>query len=190
MKRKKQAFTLIELIVVITIFFIMVGLTYEPYTYYTKKQKVRNTGKEIARSIYEARNMAINWFASDSNVSIGVAFDSQEEYRDVIRFFSYPHSFSGSQIQPVISDDIQLIKTYKLQPGIQIDSVADQKNALFFFWAISGIGEYSYRDATNIKQTFWQDTIPISFSFWWAETWSPLAWQIQYLTKTNIIDYE
>jgi hypothetical protein len=45
--------------VAITIFFIVVGVSYAPYNYYMNKQKVRNTGKVIASSLYEARNMAL-----------------------------------------------------------------------------------------------------------------------------------
>jgi len=58
--QNNKAFTLIELIVVITIFCIMLLATYIPYTYYQTKAKVKFAVKDISQSIYEARNMAIN----------------------------------------------------------------------------------------------------------------------------------
>jgi prepilin-type N-terminal cleavage/methylation domain-containing protein len=57
---QKKAFTLIELLIAITIFFILTLITYVPYNFYMNKVKVRNTIKEISQSLYEARNMAIN----------------------------------------------------------------------------------------------------------------------------------
>jgi prepilin-type N-terminal cleavage/methylation domain-containing protein len=67
---KNKAFTLIELMVAITIFFVMLGAAYAPYQYYMNKAKVRNTMKEISSSLYEARNMAVNGTTSGSNISI------------------------------------------------------------------------------------------------------------------------
>jgi hypothetical protein len=80
------------------------------------KAKVRSAGKEISSSLYEARNMALHGVTDGSNVSIGLVFDSSEENKNKIHFYSYPHSFSGAQIIPILSDEIQLLKTYTLQP--------------------------------------------------------------------------
>jgi prepilin-type N-terminal cleavage/methylation domain-containing protein len=55
-----KAFSLLELIVVITLIGIMLLATYAPYSYYQTKAKVRMTIRDVAQSIYEARNMAIN----------------------------------------------------------------------------------------------------------------------------------
>jgi hypothetical protein len=153
------------------------------------KAKVRTVGKEISSSLYEARNMALHWVVDASNVSVWLSFDTSDEYKDKIRFFSYPHSFSGAEIIPAISADIKLLKTYTLQPGMQIDSVNGQNNTLFFFESISGNGTYSYTDNLNLKQLITDDIIKINYSFWWASAGTNLAWEIKYLTKTNIVDY-
>jgi prepilin-type N-terminal cleavage/methylation domain-containing protein len=61
MKNKnKLAFTLIELVIAMTIFFILVTMSYIPYNYYINKAKIRTSIREISQSLYEARNMAIN----------------------------------------------------------------------------------------------------------------------------------
>ena len=190
MNSQKKAFTLIELIVAITIFFVMLGVTYTPYTYYMNKAKVRSAAKEISSSLYEARNMVLHGVAWDWNISVWIAFDTSVENKDKIRFYSYPHSYTGSQIVPAISGDIQLIKTYVLQPGMQIDAINSQNNALFFFESISWNGTYSYTDDFNAKQLITDDELDIVFSFWWADSGSNLAGKIKYFTKTNIVDYE
>jgi prepilin-type N-terminal cleavage/methylation domain-containing protein len=58
--KNNKAFTLLELIVVITIFGIMLLATYIPYSYYQTKAKVKMAVKDISQNIYESRNMAIN----------------------------------------------------------------------------------------------------------------------------------
>jgi len=55
-----RAFTLIEFMVAISIFFILATASYAPYSYYSKKAKIRLTGKEISQILNEARNMSIN----------------------------------------------------------------------------------------------------------------------------------
>lgn len=83
--KKNKAFTLIELLVSISIFFILVLITYVPYNFYMNKVKVKNTIKEISQSLYEARNMAINWISENSNKSIWLYLSLEEP--SVIKFF-------------------------------------------------------------------------------------------------------
>ena len=68
---KIRAFTLIELIVAMAIFFIIVAVTYIPYSYYEVKQRVKVGAKQVSQTLYEARNMAINGQSSNNqNVSV------------------------------------------------------------------------------------------------------------------------
>jgi type II secretory pathway pseudopilin PulG len=57
--KNKKAFTLIELMVVITIMIIMVMAVHTPYQVYKNKQKVRNSTKIITQALYESRAKAI-----------------------------------------------------------------------------------------------------------------------------------
>lgn len=61
MKNKpNKAFTLIELLIAITIFFLISVMSYAPYNFYQKKVAIKNTGKQIAQTILRAKNMAVN----------------------------------------------------------------------------------------------------------------------------------
>lgn len=53
------AFTLIELMVVITIMSILMFASYIPYEHHQKKVTLRLAAKEISQSLSEARNLAI-----------------------------------------------------------------------------------------------------------------------------------
>lgn len=179
------AFTLIELIVACSIFFIMVSATYIPYNYYTTKEKVRITMKEISQALYEARNLAINWTESGSNISVWLYFDKSNW--NELSFFSYPYTYTWAQITNILDDNIQLIKKYNLQPNVNITWINSQNNGLFFFDAITWYWKYYYFDGS--RQDFSWDKINISFSYNNADPWSPLSWEVIYFTETNIVDY-
>jgi prepilin-type N-terminal cleavage/methylation domain-containing protein len=57
---KKSAFTLIELMITITIIVVLTMVTYAPYNYYQNKAKLKVSLREIGQLLYEARNMAVN----------------------------------------------------------------------------------------------------------------------------------
>lgn len=81
--------------------------------------------KEITKSIYDARNLAINGIDSGSgNISIGLYFDSTtEEAQKKLQYFSYPYTFSGSQILPEALGEIKILKEKTLPSGVTVDSV-------------------------------------------------------------------
>jgi len=60
MNFKKGGFTLVELIVTITIIIILSLMTYLPYSHYQNKAKLKLASREISQSFYEAKNMAIS----------------------------------------------------------------------------------------------------------------------------------
>lgn len=188
----KKAFTFIELLVSITIFFILVSITYIPYNFYMNKAKVRNTIKEISQNLYEARNMAINWISNWIsnwwNKSIWLYIDL-EKSSNTLNFYLYPYFFTWAQITNTISSDIELLKTYTLIEGMQIKSIAWQNNWLFLFEAITWNWKYFYWDSLWNKQNITNNEIQIDFSFKDAIIWSPLYWKLNYFTKTNIVDY-
>jgi hypothetical protein len=80
--------------VAMAIFFILVTVSYIPYSYYEVKQRVKIGAKTVSQTLYEARNMAINGQSSNNqNVSVGVFLDSQNSKNKVI-VFTYPFSFT------------------------------------------------------------------------------------------------
>jgi len=60
MKKQTSAFTLIELIIVMTIIGIVSIATYFPYAHHQKKTLVAQALREIAQSLSEARNLALH----------------------------------------------------------------------------------------------------------------------------------
>lgn len=185
----KKWFTLIELLIAITIFFIITFTTYAPYNYYTKKAKLNNATKEISQSLYSARNMAINWLTwLGFNNSVWVYFNNESSVKNKISFFSYPYNLASSLIIPETNLDIKLIKTITLPKWIQFDSINGQDNVLFFFNSISWTGSYYYYYYDPVKNDFSWDEIVVKISYKWS-LWASLTKEIIYYTKTNIVDY-
>ena len=89
---KSWGFTLIELIIVISIVWIMMIMAYAPYNIFQRKAEVKIASKSIAKTINESRNMAIHWALSGSwNISVWVYFD--ESNKNIIKIFGYPYNY-------------------------------------------------------------------------------------------------
>ncbi len=186
--KNNKAFTLLELIVVITIFGIMLLATYIPYSYYQTKAKVKMAVKDISQNIYESRNMAINWYNEGSgSLSIGLFFDVITNPQ-TITFFSYPFSYTGTQIIPKEGGGIKIIKKEELPDGVELESIWWYKKWLLFFSAISWAWFYYYWDASGVRKEFPEGYIDINISYRKA-TWKNLRGIIKYYTPTNIVDY-
>lgn len=183
----KKGFTLIELMIAITIIVILTMSSYAPYNYYQNKAQLKITTREISQVLYESRNMAMNWAISNSwNVSIWVYFDSL--WKNEIKIFSYPHDIDNWKITYIIwKDGTELIKTLKLRKWIQIDSIEKLSNILFVFDAITW--ELNYYNWVNWRRnTIIDDEISINFSYKGSSS-KNLRRSIDYFTNTYIIDY-
>jgi len=191
-KKYTSWFTLIELIVAMSIFFIMVVSTYVPYNYYSQKAKLNVVVKEISQSLYNAKNIAVNWSSNNIwNTSIWIFFDTTSWNNSQIQYFAYPYSFSGSQIIPKEIWNIKILKTIKFSGPIEINTIWWKENGLFFFSSITWSGWYYYYDnnpINNSKHNFNLDNIVINVSYKWTTAiW--LSKEIIYNTRTNIVDY-
>jgi len=184
----KKAFSLIELVVSMTIFFLMVMVSYVPYNFYMNKLKVKTTIKEISQILYETRNMAVNWISDWTNKSIWLWIDLWVN-DNVLKLYSYPFSFTWSQIINQETPDIKLIKTYSLTKWMGIKKIAWKDNILFYFDAITWNWKYFFWDSSWIRNDINLDEIEINFSYKNALETSPLFWKLKYFTKTNIVDY-
>lgn len=144
--KQKQAFILIELMVVIVIITLMMIIWYAPYNFYQQKAKVKIAGREIAQSIYEAKNLAISGKAfddsgKDKNQSIGIVFEKGENtikyYRfDILEVTDPPNI-------PNIDASNVPFKKKSIQTGVEFlqteTSGQQKKDTLFlFFEAITG----------------------------------------------------
>jgi prepilin-type N-terminal cleavage/methylation domain-containing protein len=63
---KNKAFTLIELMIVITIFSIISLATYLPYAHHQKKTLIKQAAREVTQSLSDARNLATNGLSTFS----------------------------------------------------------------------------------------------------------------------------
>ncbi len=178
-------FTLIEIIIVISIIWIMMTMVYTPYNLFQRKAEVRIASKSISKTISESRNMAIHWVASSSwNLSIWVYFD--KDNKNIIQVFSYPYQYwTGNKI---VVDDLSLLSNeIDLWKNIWIEKIAGKTKVLFFFEAISW--EWYYFDFENTKNDLLipNNKIEIEFSYKWALKF--LRNKLEFYTKTYIIDY-
>lgn len=190
--RKNLWFTLIEMMVIITIFSILLLSTYVPYSYMQNKALLKIGTKDVSQTLYQARNLAINGFENENknNASIGVYFDITTP--DIIEYYSFPYSIEEGDIIPEENTNIKKIKEIVLPKWVQIDRVNWKDKFLFFFDAITWKGSYYYwAPWTTVKSkidTSVQRDILIDISFK-GSTSSNLQKQIIYYTPTHILDY-
>lgn len=184
----KKAYTLIELMVAITIITIMTIMTYVPYSFYSNKEKVRTTAKEISQTLLDARNKAINWLSnSTSNVQIWVYFDKNAGNK--ISYLSYPYDFSWTYIiSEDLSQNIRLIKEKVIPEGIIINNIDSKDNMLFIFKSITWDLEMRYNNGWLFQTYTSTWLVNINFWFKWSSSW-PLSKTVKYNIKTFITDY-
>jgi len=183
---KNKWFTLIELMITITIMVIMWTVIYVPYQHYQTKQKVRNSAKIISQTLYESRNLAINWINTSSwNLAIWLSFSWGNDY---IELYSYPNreeeSFSSnSDYINYNNTNNNLIKKINLEPYVEITNT---DKYLFIFDSINWKWNY-YKD--TLPNTIIDDNINLEIWFKWTTSWN-LTKKINYYTKTYITDIE
>lgn len=111
---------------------------------------------------------------------MGLYFDASDDTNTQLTYFSYPFSFTGSQILNTQTEDIRIEKIKNLPKGVQIDSVAGKEKFLVFFESITGKGSYFSWDPS--KQQFLEDVVQIDISYKGATSTS-LQRSINYYTK-------
>lgn len=187
-KNNKSAYTFIELMVVITIITLITIMTYVPYNFYSNKEKVRVTAKEISQTLGEARNMAINWMSnSNSNIKIWVYFD--KTLWNKVRYLSYPHRFSWTyKVEEDLNQNIRLIKEKTLPEMMTINSINWKENMLFIFESISWDLILKTENSGNFASFTSTWLVELNFWFKWAIS-GPLTKTVKYNTKTFITDY-
>lgn len=192
--QKKWAFTLIEMMIVITIIAILATTSYWNYLLYQKKEMVRQGQREIAKTIVEARNMAINGYDSlewtiSENKSIGIEISPYS--------WSWDLTASGNTIKickfspkaiedPSFSkkcNDSDIIVTHKLQPNIVVNKIESWNQK--FFWYFEAVTWESHYFLDWTKNT--EDKIKFLVSYGNSDGY--LSWNVEYYTKWYISDF-
>ena len=173
---KKKWFTLIEIMIVISIVWMMMAMAHAPYSYFQKKIELKVAAKQIAKTLSESRSMAIHWInVWNKNQSIWVYFDKTK--KNIIEIYSYDCNDVSNRTK---------LKEIKIEQNIQVDKISGKNTMLFFFNSITGDGKFFEKlDLTN---EVIENKINIEFSYKWASR-SVLQRNIEYYTKTYISDY-
>ncbi len=170
--KKSTAFTLIELMVVMTIMSIVMFASYLPYAHHQKKTLLKQASREISQSLSDARNLAIHGLDTGSGnltVWLYVASGATE-----LAYYAYPYeqAFNITNLE-----EEYLLKTKKLPKGIRIDTIGSVSGEyLFIFQAISGSGSSS------------ETVLPIRVSYQWSPD-AILQKEILYYPRSYISDY-
>lgn len=173
-----QAFTLIELIVVMTIIGIISLWAYLPYSHHQKKTIVSQAAKELSQSLTEARNLAVHGRASGSgNLHVWLFFEDTS----TLLYYGYPLTMTGS------FDDAELLKTKKLPRGATLSGSLVWVE--YFFEAISWellkreiLPDWSFASKSL-------DTIEVFEVSYLGATEESLQWKVNYYTKSHISDF-
>ena len=187
---KNLWFTLIEMMIAITIFFIIVVMAYANYSFYQNIASVKIWAKQVSQSIWEARNMSINWFKkNETNQSIWILFDTNADNNKSLKVYSYNYSTWTTEIS---LDDSDIIREISLQRWVELSSLTwniawNIDSIMIYFSSIYWTGGL-YKIVDWSLEELEIDDIEISISYK-GSTNSLLKRDIRYYKNTNLIDY-
>lgn len=181
----KKWFTLIELMIVISIMSIILIFSFAPYNLYQSKARVKLATREIAQSFYEARNMAVSWIQEKQdteNKSVWILLDSSEWNNDKIKYF-----YLDKEIKDYPSDLWNSFKEKELQKWILIKNFwnSSSPNKILVVYKAATWEIILFEDGGKSSK----EKIEIELSYQ-KSTSELLNRTITYYLKTNIVDYE
>lgn len=204
--KKNKAFTLIELMIVISIISLLLLFSYAPYNFYQSKAKVRIASREVAQSLYEAKNMAISWVTllndtNKKNKIVAIFMTKDEEKNNQINYYFvdfWNYQDKEWKLNESLKDKIwEILKQENLQKTKKLQNSVLFKNFEFWNNKYNEISIIYAASSWNIK-IFWKennnwkeikdDKIWINISFKNTDS-DLLNKKITYYIKTNIVDY-
>lgn len=188
MKNNNNAFTLLELLIVMTILWLMMTMAYVPYSNFQKKVQLKIASKQIAQILNTSRNKAIHWTDSSSwNLSIWIFFDSSSWKNTKLKLYWYPFDYwTWSQIEIL---DKYIIDDIRLEKDIEVIKINwDSNKVLFLYSAVNWDWNFFSFDSVKQDLNVIDNRIDIKFSYKWSSAES-LTKTVMYYTKTYISDY-
>lgn len=173
-------FTLLELIVVMTILAIISLATYLPYAHHQKKVILQQWVKEVVQSLTEARNLAINGVDTGAwNLNFGLYFEANTS--EILYYaieFEQDFNINALPSEPY--------KIKKLPLWVQVNDITgSDEETLISFKAISGELDIL---SSNATYTIQNNIIALDVSYGWST--SPVLQKgIEYYTQSYISDY-
>ena len=170
-----HAFTLIELMVVISIMALLLTLWFEQFAHYKTKQLVRNSSKILTQTLTDSRNKAIYWMASSTwNLDIWVLLEKDSEK---IKLFWFPINDNiWNYLNP---DNKYLLEEIPLEKNVEFSS----SWGLVLYKAITW--SWIYKNFTIDAD----NQIEMIVGLKWTNSWF-YSKKIKYYTKTYISDVE
>lgn len=202
--KNKKGFSLIELMIVIVIIWLMLMLSYAPYNLYQSKAKLRVATREVAQSIYEAKNMAVSWVTLKDDTSwkkqnkiVWIYLSKEDSKKNNIYYYIddfWPYQTNEwkitadkDKIQDILKDE-KIFKTKNMQQNIWLQDFSGNEEIFILFAASSWETKIFWKNWWSWNEVS-SDSIKINMSFW-NSTSDILKKEITYYTKTNIIDYK
>lgn len=165
MIKNTKGFTLIEIMIVITIIWFLTMLVAVPYNFYSNISKVRISKEIIDQSISDAISSA-NWRTNTDNKNINIGL-YLEKWRWEILSYSYPYNYTWSLFN--FEWDIKLLKTIKLESFVQLSKIKVDSNdtdKVLLYYKAPGGQLTIYKD----ENSTWS-TSDIIVGFQWASDW-------------------
>ena len=117
--RTSRWFTLIELLIVITIIGILSIGSFVPYDYYSRVSRVRISVEKVHQTLEDARILSQNgqiFPGTTKNANIWLLFEKNSPMITMFAFSGTTHSFTGDT-------NTKIIKVIQLETGINITSL-------------------------------------------------------------------
>ena len=193
-KNNQSAFTMIELLVVITIIGIIFSASFMNYAYAQRKLSVRQWAQLVWKTIIDTKNLAKNGFetwvwSAQKNVSLALEFDTSETAlaNNKLQLVSYE---IGENPQTA---NATLVEVFPLPRWVQIDWISFdggnnfETSADFFFESINPENGIFFDENDQQVSSITDSNIAIKISFKWAS--GPLSKVIQYDIRSWVFDY-
>lgn len=196
---QKKAFSLIEIMIVISIMMIVLMFSYAPYSLYQNKAKVKLATREVSQSLYEARNMAISWVQEKENSwnidfknkAVWILLDTTDNQNWKIKYFYFDSEVLDNDLN-VNNSKIDIswkpAKEKEIQPWVFLTSFPETSSSKILLIYKASTWEIVVLDWDSKSKISW-NTLKIELKFQKSDS-ELLKRTITYYLKTNIVDYK
>lgn len=187
-KLNKNWFTLIEFLIAMTIFFILVVMSFANYLYYQNISKVKISLKEVSQSINNTRNLALSWLDIWwKNQSVAILL-KKDESKTIIYNFDFDKNYSDIDLNSLTPNkEVQLQKWVNIK-NIKSWSYNDLSEILIYYSSIKAKPEFLKLRNDWVWEVLNTKDLTLKLSY--KNSWNyPLLRELNYKKLTNVVDY-